>query len=70
MKTLIINTNSVSDFNLLLELAKRLKLTTKVVEEKENRYNAETEKAIKEAREDKNMIKAKSVEELFKKLHA
>lgn len=53
MKTLIINTNSVSDFNLLLELAKRLKLTTKVVEEKENRYNAETEKAIKEVKSGK-----------------
>jgi antitoxin component of RelBE/YafQ-DinJ toxin-antitoxin module len=70
MSTLIINTTSIKDLNLLLELAKRLNLTAKVIKEEKNRYNAETEKVIKEARSGKGLIKAKNVEDLMKQLNS
>jgi len=38
------------------------------VDEEPNRYNEETEKAIRDARAGKNMIRAKNAEELLKKL--
>jgi hypothetical protein len=38
------------------------------VDEEPNRYNDETEKAIRDARAGKNMIRAKNAEELLKKL--
>ncbi len=68
MSTLIINATNPKDLNLLVEIAKRLKLSVKLVKEEKNRYNDETEKAIEEARADKNMIRAKNVDELFEKL--
>ena len=38
------------------------------IDDEPNRYNDETEKAIRDARARKNMISAKNAEELLKKL--
>jgi len=52
----------------LLEMLKTFPFVEIEEEEEYTRYNAETEKAIKEARAGKGIIKAKNAEELLKKL--
>lgn len=68
MSTLIINATDPKDLNLLVELAKRLKLSVKLVKEEKNRYNAKTEKAIEEARAGKGLTKL-NLDEFRKQLY-
>ncbi|MCC7332734.1 MAG: hypothetical protein IT232_09015 [Flavobacteriales bacterium] len=71
--TLKINDNTAmgkSFLAFLKNLVAKDKSVEIVTKEEKNRYNTETEKAINEARAGKNLIKAKNVDELFKKLRA
>lgn len=49
---------------------KGVEIVSPPVAKEKNRYNAETEKAIADARAGKGIIRAKNVDELFKKLKA
>lgn len=76
METLIFNTKSKKDLNLLLDIAKKIGwdirvapkngTTTKKVEK--TRYNAETEKVIADAKKGIGLNHAKNSKELFKAL--
>lgn len=53
-----------------LAFLKTLTVKEKSIEVVKDRYNAQTEKDIAEARAGKGLIKAKNVEDLFNKLSA
>jgi len=69
MATLILNITDTSLLNLFTALAKRLKVSAKVVKE-EKTPNAKTLKAINEVENRIGIIKAKNASELIKKLNA
>lgn len=68
MSTLIINATNPKDLTLLIELAKRLKISFKLVNDEKNRYNDKTEKSIKEARSGKELTEV-TLDEFRKQLY-
>lgn len=68
MNTLIINANNLKDLALIEELAKRLKLSVKLIKEEKSPYNPEFVKMINEAEKSKKRYEIKDVENLWENL--
>jgi hypothetical protein len=65
MATILVKPKNIEEFNLIQEILKKMKISSKVVEDKE--FNAETIKAIEAVKSGKT-TKVKNSKDLFEQL--